>query len=131
LPQPEEDQPAARLRFMVVDDNVDAANTLGELLEALGQEVKVFHEPMAALDAAAGYRPDVALLDIGLPVLDGYQLAARLREQQGRHGCRMFALTGYGQDSDRERSTAAGFEQHLVKPISIEQLVALSAAPRP
>jgi PAS domain S-box-containing protein len=130
-PQPQENSPAARLRYMVVDDNVDAANTLGELLEALGQDVMVFHEPMAALDAAALYRPDVALLDIGLPVLDGYQLAARLRDQQGQGGCRMFALTGYGQDSDRERSTAAGFEQHLVKPISIEQLVALSAAPRP
>jgi PAS domain S-box-containing protein len=129
--QPDGKPAVARLRYMVVDDNVDAANTLGELLEALGQEVKVFHEPMAALDAAPLYRPEVALLDIGLPVLDGYQLAARLREQQGQGGCRMFALTGYGQDSDRERCAAAGFEQHLVKPISVEQLVGLSAGPRP
>jgi CheY-like chemotaxis protein len=119
---------AARLRFLVVDDNVDAATTLGQLLEALGQEVRVFHDPMAALGAACDYQPDVALLDIGLPVLDGYQLAAGLRERLGRDACRMIALTGYGQEGDRRRSAAAGFEQHLVKPIGWQELARVAAA---
>jgi PAS domain S-box-containing protein len=130
LPRQQVGRPTSRLRLLVVDDNVDAANTLGQLLEALGQEVKVFHEPLAALDEAPLYQPDVALLDIGLPVLDGYQLAACLRERLGQQGCRMIALTGYGQDGDRSRSAAAGFERHLVKPISAEQLMELVAAPR-
>jgi PAS domain S-box-containing protein len=119
---------ADRLRFLVVDDNVDAATTLGQLLEALGQDVRVFHDPMAALDAACHYQPDVALLDIGLPVLDGYQLAAGLRERLGQDACRMIALTGYGQEGDRRRSAAAGFEQHLVKPIGWQELARVAAA---
>jgi PAS domain S-box-containing protein len=128
LAQPARSPAGRRARFLVVDDNVDAVETLGRLLEALGQEVRVFYEPLAALDIAASYRPDVALLDIGLPVLDGYELAASLRERLGQHRCRMVALTGYGQDADRARSTAAGFDQHLVKPISADQLAALAAA---
>jgi CheY-like chemotaxis protein len=118
----------ARLRFLVVDDNVDAATTLGQLLEALGQDVRVFHDPMAALEAACDYRPDVALLDIGLPVLDGYQLATGLRERLGQDACRMIALTGYGQEGDRRRSAAAGFERHLVKPIGWQELAGVAAA---
>jgi PAS domain S-box-containing protein len=118
---------AARQRVLVVDDNVDAAKTLGQLLEALGQEVRVFNDPMAALEAAGDYRPDVALLDIGLPVLDGYKLAAGLRERLGPDACRMIALTGYGQEGDRMRSAAAGFEQHLVKPIGWPELARVVA----
>jgi CheY-like chemotaxis protein len=127
VPQPAPHPAPQRLRFLVVDDNVDAANTLAQLLEALGQEAQVFHEPLAALEAAPAFRPDVALLDIGLPVLDGYELAASLRARLGAHPCRLVALTGYGQDADRERSRAAGFHRHLVKPISTEQLAALGA----
>jgi CheY-like chemotaxis protein len=126
--QPEHAAAGPRLRFLVVDDNVDAAETLGQLLEALGQEALVFHEPLAALAIAAQYRPDVALLDIGLPVLDGYELAAGLRERLGTHPCRLVALTGYGQEADRARSSAAGFHQHLVKPIGADQLAALASA---
>jgi CheY-like chemotaxis protein len=92
--------------------------TLGRLLAALGHTVEVCHDPVAALDVVARLRPEVALLDIGLPVLDGYQLAARIRALPEGRDCRLVALTGYGQDADRARSPAAGFERHLVKPIS-------------
>jgi len=116
-------------RIMLVDDNVDAAETLGQLLAAHGHSVEVFNDPASALDALArmgpAKRPDLAVLDIGLPVLDGYQLAARMRALLGNHPCRMIALTGYGQDADLARSAAAGFERHLVKPITPEQVANL------
>ena len=108
-------------RVLVVDDNVDGALTLGSLLGVLGHTVEVCHDPVAALDAVARLRPEVALLDIGLPVLDGYQLAARIRALPEGQACRLVALTGYGQDADRARSQAAGFARHLVKPISPDE----------
>ncbi|MFC5478081.1 ATP-binding protein [Massilia suwonensis] len=117
---------ASGRRFMVVDDNADAAETLGMLLSVHGHEVSVFHDPVSALEAAPRLRPDIAVLDIGLPVLDGYELAARLRALPGFEHCRLIALTGYGQDGDRERSEAAGFERHLVKPITPEQIARLA-----
>ena len=110
--------PAAPRRVLVVDDNVDGAVTLGRLLVTLGHTVEVCHDPVAALEMVTRLRPEVALLDIGLPVLDGYQLAARIRALPEGRDCRLVALTGYGQDADRARSQAAGFERHLVKPIS-------------
>ena len=120
----------ARKRIMVVDDNADAAETLGLLLAAHGHLVEVFNDPASALDALArmgpATRPDIAVLDIGLPVLDGYQLAAHMRALLGNHPCRMIALTGYGQDADLARSAAAGFERHLVKPITPEQAANLA-----
>jgi PAS domain S-box-containing protein len=118
--------PGARKRIMVVDDNVDAAETLGLLLAAHGHEVEVFNDPVSALAAVPRLRPDIAVLDIGLPVLDGYQLAARMRTLLAGHPCRLFALTGYGQDADLARSAAAGFEQHLVKPITPAQVAGLA-----
>ena len=118
--------PGARKRIMVVDDNVDAAETLGLLLAAHGHEVDVFNDPVSALAAVPRLRPDIAVLDIGLPVLDGYQLAARMRTLLAGHPCRLFALTGYGQDADLARSAAAGFEQHLVKPITPAQVAGLA-----
>ena len=120
--------PAANgLRIMVVDDNVDAAETLGMLLCAHGHAVEVFNDPVSALAAAPRIKPDIAVLDIGLPVLDGYELAARLRALLGEHPCRLIALSGYGQDGDRARSEAAGFERHLVKPITPDQVARLAA----
>jgi len=112
-------------RIMIVDDNADAAETLGLLLSAHGHTVTVFNDPLAALGAAAQLRPQIAVLDIGLPGLDGYQLAQRLRALLG-DSCRLIALSGYGQAGDRVRSEAAGFEQHLVKPISPEQVARLA-----
>ncbi len=117
-------EPAAlRLRVLIVDDNVDAAETLAHLLGALGHEVKVFNDPAAALVQANAFQPELAILDIGMPVMDGYELAARLRAQPELQGCRFVALTGYGQDGDRMRSHAAGFSAHFVKPLQHERLL--------
>jgi PAS domain S-box-containing protein len=116
---------------LVVDDNVDAALMLGRLFEAHGHVVEVFHDGLGALASAQRFLPDIAVLDIGLPGLDGYQLAVRLREQLGAHPCRLIALTGYGQDADRLRSSAAGFEQHLIKPIGAEQVARIATTASP
>ena len=126
----EEPAPAAGgQRIMVVDDNVDAADLLGQLLTAHGHRVAVFHDPLAALEAAPRLRPDLAVLDIGLPGMDGYELATRLRGVLGTHPCRLVALSGYGQEGDRLRSEHAGFAQHLVKPIGPDQVAQLATAP--
>jgi PAS domain S-box-containing protein len=109
-------------RILVVDDNEDAAELLSDLLEAMGNTIKVAHDGPAALRAAEDFGPDLAVLDIGLPVMDGYELAQRLRQQPGHPGLRLIAVTGYGQDSDRRRASEAGFDAHLVKPVSIERL---------
>jgi signal transduction histidine kinase/ActR/RegA family two-component response regulator len=115
-------------RILVVDDNLDAADLIGTLLRAVGHEVQVANDPLQALAVADAFMPEIALLDIGLPVMDGYELAARLRETAGPN-CRLIALTGYGQESDRKRSMAAGFETHLVKPIDIDLLKRLLDRP--
>lgn len=106
-----------RRKVLLVDDNIDGAITLGELLKVAGHVVKVLHDPVAALQAVDHFKPDVTVLDIGLPVMDGYELVQKLKERLGAHPCHWIALTGYGQDGDRQRSAAAGFDDHLVKPI--------------
>src|SRR5690606_15410117 len=98
--------------------NADGADTLGRLLRAHGHVVEVYHDPVSALAAIDRFHPTVALLDIGLPVLDGYQLAARIRALPGGRACRLVALSGYGLAADHARSEAAGFERHLVKPVN-------------
>ena len=117
-------RPASRQvgRVLVVDDNPDAADLLAEALEACGYQVAVSHDGPGALLAAREFQPEVGVLDIGLPVMDGYELARRLREQMP--GVRLVALTGYGQDADRRRSHEAGFAAHLVKPVDLTALVA-------
>jgi signal transduction histidine kinase/ActR/RegA family two-component response regulator len=112
-------------KVLVVDDNRDAAESLGEALGELGYQSRVVHDGAAALLAAEEFRPDVALLDIGLPVMDGYELASLLRAQLGAAAPRIVAVTGYGLDADRARSEAAGFCAHLVKPIDLDQLESL------
>lgn len=112
-----------RRRIMLVDDNVDAVDALGTLLELEGHEVKVYHHPVAALAAVERFRPEIAILDIGLPVMSGYELAEKIRSILGNEPCRLIALTGYGQDADRVRSTAVGFEQHFVKPVDPQRVV--------
>jgi signal transduction histidine kinase len=109
-------------RILVVDDNRDAAQALRKVLEAMGQIVLVAYDGPSALQEAAAFEPQIGLLDIGLPGMDGYQLAAALRAV---HALRLFAVTGYGQPRDVERSRAAGFEEHLVKPVDLEQLAGL------
>lgn len=114
-----------RRRIMLVDDNPDAVDALGMLLELDGHQVAVFHDPVTALAAAYSLRPEIAILDIGLPVMSGYELAARIRSVLGDAPCSLIALTGYGQDADKARSKAAGFEQHFVKPVDPQSVVRL------
>jgi signal transduction histidine kinase/CheY-like chemotaxis protein len=111
-----------RRRILVVDDNVDAAESLSMLLSLDGQEVQVAHDGPTALRLAEVFKPDVVLLDIGLPRMDGYEVACRLREQPEQKGLLLVALTGYGQDEDRRRSHEAGFHAHLVKPVDLDAL---------
>ncbi|WP_306394263.1 hybrid sensor histidine kinase/response regulator [Telluria beijingensis] len=118
-------------RVLLVDDNVDGADTLGRLLRAHGHAVEVYHDPVSALAAVDRFHPTVALLDIGLPVLDGYQLAARIRALPGGRGCRLVALSGYGLAADHARSSAAGFERHLVKPVDPGEAARVVAAAAP
>ena len=111
-----------RLRVLLVDDNVDTVLSFSMLIEAYGHDVRTAHDGLAAVQAAIDYRPDVALLDIGLPGLNGYEVAKRIRQCSNLENVVLVALTGYGQDSDRETSRQAGFNHHLVKPALLEQL---------
>ncbi len=115
------------LRVLVVDDNRDAAEMLAEALDALGYRTTVAHDGAEALRAVEEAAPDVALLDIGLPVMDGYELAGRLRGGPGGSAIKLVAVTGYGQESDRRRATAAGFDAHLVKPVQLDMVAELIA----
>jgi PAS domain S-box-containing protein len=110
------------LRVLVVDDNADTAELMAESVRMMGHVAQVAHDGPAALRIAAQLHPDVALLDIGLPVMDGYELARHLRALPGLAALRLVAVTGYDQEADRRHTEAAGFERHLVKPIHFEQL---------
>jgi PAS domain S-box-containing protein len=114
--------PNAKLRILVVDDNQDAADLLAATLELLGHRTRIAHDGPEALAAATEFAPDVALLDIGLPVMDGYELAQRLRQQRASAALKLVAITGYGQEADRSLSQAAGFLDHLVKPVDVSSL---------
>lgn len=115
-------------RVLLVDDNVDAIEMLQVALEAVGHQVAQAADVLKALEVAATFAPDVAILDIGMPVMDGYELATRLRELPSCANCRFIALTGYGQVGDRMRSKAAGFDEHLIKPVNVEHLLAVIEA---
>ncbi|MDC3962445.1 response regulator [Polyangium jinanense] len=112
-------------RVLVVDDNEDAAALLAESLGSLGYQTRVASDGPSALRVAEKFRPDIALLDIGLPVMDGYELAHRLRERPELTRLRLIAVTGYGQESDRSLSREAGFDAHLVKPVQFDRLAGL------
>jgi PAS domain S-box-containing protein len=114
---------------LVVDDNVDAARGLAALLRLLGHEVETAFDGPSALETARLRRPDVVLLDLGLPGMDGYQVAAELRQEGFCNAVLLIALTGYGQEDDLRRSRAAGFDHHLVKPVDFEALASLIANP--
>lgn len=117
-------------RVLVVDDNRDAADSLAQLLGALGAQAFVAYDAFEAIDVARRVRPDVAVLDIGMPVMDGCELAQRLRADRRLAGLRLVALSGWGQTGDRERVRAAGFDHHLLKPADPARLVGLiNAAP--
>jgi signal transduction histidine kinase len=109
-------------RVLVVDDNLDAADSLGDLLGALGYHATVAYDPAQAIAAAGGAMPQVAILDIGLPGMDGFELAGHLRRLPDGAALKLIALSGYGQEHDKSRSRAAGFDAHLVKPVNIAEL---------
>jgi PAS domain S-box-containing protein len=118
-------------RILVVDDNVDAALTISALLKAWGHQVQSIYSGPAALDAVRNFRPEIILLDIGLPGMSGYEVAKSLRAEPGAQGIIIAALTGYGQESDLQRSWDSGFDYHLTKPPDPEILESLLASPRP
>ncbi len=114
----------ARARVLVVDDNLDALTSLVDLLRYLGYDVVYADDPLSALELARRARPGIALVDIGLPGMDGYELARRMRDLDELGDIKLVAITGYGLESDRARSRAAGFDHHLVKPVPMELLQA-------
>ncbi len=109
-------------RILVVDDNSDAADMLAILLEQLGHTICVANDGQAALALLDDNRPEVAVLDIGLPGMDGYELARRMRAHPLTQKTRLIALSGYGQSSDKELSAQAGFDAHMVKPVAFGDL---------
>ncbi|HVV87034.1 MAG TPA: response regulator, partial [Kofleriaceae bacterium] len=115
-------EPDRKLRVLVVDDNIESAELVAEGLSLRGHEVAVAHDGPSALLKAVEFRPEAALVDIGLPVMDGFALAPRLREVSGP--IRLIALTGYSREDDRERTRAATFDGHLIKPVSLREIVA-------
>jgi len=125
-PRPNGQRPAVPPRRVVVaDDNRDAADSLGMLLRFLGADVHITYDGPSALAAVRSCRPAIALLDIGMPGMDGYDVARQLRSDPALADIRLIALTGWGQENDRSRSRAAGYDHHLVKPVSVEALEAL------
>ena len=114
-------------RILVVDDNIDNAETLGLLLRLGGHQVKTAYSGPSALEAARLERPEIVMLDIGMPGMDGLEVARRLREEIGLKDVLLVAMTGYGQDEDRRRTEGAGFNTHLVKPVDLERLNSIFA----
>lgn len=114
-------------RVLVVDDNLDSAETIALMAQLWGHDVRTAHDGQSALTTAADYRPEVVLLDIGLPGMDGFEVARKLREQEWMDGVMLVAMTGYGQEEDRRRSKDAGFDHHMVKPIDPGALQTLLA----
>lgn len=117
-----ESEAGERLKILVVDDNKDSAESLATLLMLSGHEARTAFDGLSALEEAQTFLPDVMLLDIGLPKLDGYEVAHRLREGPERHRMLLLAMTGYGQEEDRRRTRDAGFDHHLVKPVDLDKL---------
>jgi CheY-like chemotaxis protein len=122
--------PLAGQRILVVDDNQDAADTLAMLLEADGAQAHAVYDGAAALAALPGLRPHTVLLDLGMPDMDGFEVARRIRADPTQAGMRIVALTGWGQESDRERTRGAGFDFHLTKPVDLGLLQAWLSAGR-
>ena len=112
-------------RVLIVDDNVDSAESLAQLLRLQGHEVHTAYDGIAAVATASRHDPDVIILDIGLPGVDGYETTRRLREQNGGRRPVIVALTGYGAEADRERAERAGFDHHMTKPPDLARLRAI------
>ena len=115
-------------RVLVVDDNIDAAQTLADLLTMTGHEARLAYDGPGAVTAAVAWCPDVVLLDIGLPGLSGFEVAKRIRREAAHSAMVLVALTGYGQASDRQHALEAGFDHHLVKPADFDEVEKILAA---
>ncbi|MSP79288.1 MAG: hybrid sensor histidine kinase/response regulator [Dehalococcoidia bacterium] len=115
-------------RVLIVDDNVDIAMAFPMMLETVGEEVRVVHRGQAALDVAPEFLPHVVLLDIGLPGMDGFEVACRMRQVPGLQATKLVTITGYGQEQDRFRSKEAGFDNHLVKPVNMQAILGVLPA---
>jgi CheY-like chemotaxis protein len=116
---------AVRRRILVADDNLDAAESLAMLLTMMGHEVRAAHDGAQAVEQAEQFRPDLILMDVGMPRLDGLQAATQIRSMDWGASPVIVALTGWGQDADRKRSKEAGCDVHLVKPLDFERLTTL------
>lgn len=114
--------PPARRRVLVIDDDMDCADTIAMILRRLGVEVTVAYSGAAGLDAFAAFSPDLIFLDIGMPHMDGYQTVRELRARPTERDVKIVALTGWGRSEDRARTLAAGFDHHLVKPAEMADL---------
>lgn len=118
-------QPAGRTRLLLIEDNPDIGETLRDLLELLGHCVEWASDGLRGVQLALAAPPEVALVDIGLPGIDGYEVARQIRQSEQGHRVLLIALTGYGRPEDRQKALAAGFDAHLVKPVDPEELTAL------
>ena len=127
LPAAVQEDAEASLRVLVVDDNIDAADTLGALLDMVGHATRVANDGYQAIEVAQAFRPQVVFLDIGLPGMNGYEVARKLRELPGMERAILVALTGWGTREDRERSSEAGFDHHLTKPADMNAVESLLA----
>jgi CheY-like chemotaxis protein len=127
-PTPAEEAPPVSRRVLIVDDNEDGAESLALLLQLGGHETHKAHDGVAAIQAAERLRPDAVLLDIGLPVLNGYEVCSRIRKEPWGKDLVLVALTGWGQEEDRHKSQAAGFDAHMVKPVDHDVLLKLLAS---
>ncbi len=117
--------PAPGCRVLVVDDDEDTADGMAALLSAEGHAVRVAHDGPAAIAAALDFRPHVVLTDIGVPMLNGYEVAARMRQHPDLALTVLIAITGYGREQDRVRAHAAGFDHHMVKPVEPDEMLAI------
>lgn len=118
-------------RVLIVDDHVDSAELIAEVLAAQGHQTRVEHEPVGALSTALEFRPQVAILDIGLPGMSGYELIKSLRAKSELSECRFIALTGHTERADRRRSREAGFQTHLTKPFDLRAVLSAVAGDAP
>jgi CheY-like chemotaxis protein len=120
--------PVKRRRILIVDDNRDSADSLAKLLEIMGHEIGTAYDGEEAIQAAASFAPDVVLLDIGMPKLNGYDAGRRIRELPCCRNTFLIAVTGWGQEQDRRRTVEAGFNHHIVKPVNPEELMQVLAS---
>ena len=121
---PQRSPPETRHRVLVVDDNEDAADSLATLLDVMGYQVRIAYDGPEAIQAADEFQPEVALLDIGLPRLSGYDIARHVRQKRG-HEVLLVAITGWGQEDDRRKAREAGFDHHFTKPADFDALLGL------